>query len=79
MAIEAPGSIIAAAVRAMADFSTGCISDLTWKPGSSALRRPTEVGAAVDLADQALLGERLDVTAYGHVGDAEDLDQLGHA
>ena len=43
MAIEAPGSIIAAAVRAIADFSTGCISDLTWKPGSSALLPPTEV------------------------------------
>ena len=36
-------------------------------------------GAAVDLADQPLLGQRLDVTAHRHVGDAEDVDQLGDA
>ena len=77
IAIEAPGSIIAAAVRAIADFSTGFISDLTWKPGSSALRPPTEVAPPWTLRHQALLGERLDVAAHRHVGDAEDLHQLG--
>ena len=63
----------------MAIFCACIRPDFAVKPGSSLLRRPDREGAAVHPLDQALSGELLDVAPHRHVGDAELLDQLGHA
>nr|BFF22330.1 hypothetical protein GCM10025732_02950 [Glycomyces mayteni] len=58
----------------------GLLADLLdGEPGLGGGAEVDSCRAAVDLRDQAAVGEGFEVAADGHVRDAELLDQFGHA
>ena len=77
--IAVPGWTSRTAAAAIASFSGRSRKDLASKPGllGAALRR--DRGAAVDLLDQPLVGQRVEVAPDRHVGHLQLLREVGDA
>ncbi len=76
-ATAVPGRIRWAAARAMPSFSGCCRTDLAANPGSSVDPGPATVAPPCTFSIEAPVGQRLEVAADRHVGDAEVADEVG--
>ena len=75
-AIASPGDDQRGGLAAIAAFSARWRTDLAAKPGSCGRTRATVVAPPWTLRQEAALGQRLQVAADGHVGDAELGDEV---